>query len=336
MKIVIRTPNWLGDLMMSTAFIHAVMDQHPHARVDLIVKVGYEQIPLPHRGQMLVYDKQRQPAGSFGLSLKKEGYDRFYVLPSSFSSAWMAFCSRVPERIGYGGIFRRVLLHPAQSYKRPPRTRHLVEEYLDLLQYQTGTKPIPANKIFPRLYVSPEWIEKQLVEISKDLPENYVVFATGAIYGPAKQWPVEYYRKLAKQLVKIGYPLLLLGTKADHEDGERISEASHSIRNWCGKTSLTELIALLARARLLISNDSGSMHIMTALQRPQIAIFGSTCPTWTGPLNPEANVFYQSLHCSPCFQRQCRFGHYNCLRYIQPEDVLRKAQQLLNSRDSKS
>ena len=259
--------------MMSTAFIHAVLEQHPHARDDLIVKAGFEQIPLPHRGQILVYDKKRRSAGSFGLSLKKEGYHRFYILPPSFSSAWMAFCSRVPERIGYSGNFRSALLHPVQSYQHPPRTRHLIEEYLALLQDQIGEASIPAHRVFPRLNVSSEWIEKQLGGIGKELPKNYVALATGAIYGPAKQWPLEHFRTVANKLLEGGHSLLLLGREADHDDGEKIRRECDSIHNLCGKTSLNELVALLARARLLISNDSGSMHIMTGLQRPQIAIF---------------------------------------------------------------
>ncbi len=321
---------------MSTAFIHAVMEQHPQARVDLIVKAGYEHIPLPHRGQILVYDKKRQSAGLFGFSLKKEGYDRFYILPRSFSSAWMAFCSKVPERIGYRGNFRGALLHPVQSYRYPPRTRHLIQEYLDLLKQPVATATLPINQVLPLLNVSPEWIEIQLDEILEELPENYVALATGAIYGPAKRWPLEYYRALAKQLVDAGLSVLLLGTQADHEDGEKIREGSSSIHNWCGKTSLSELIALLARARLLICNDSGSMHIMTALQRPLIAIFGSTSPTWTGPLNVKARVIYQDLDCSPCFQRQCRFGHYHCLRYITPGEIFQNAHHLLRTEDCKS
>ena len=317
-KIIIRTPNWLGDVMMSTAFIHAVLERYPQAQVDLIVKAGFEQIPLPHRGTILVFDKTQQSAGRFGGTLRPEGYDHFYILPPSFSSAWMAFCSGATQRIGYGGDFRRWLLKPAKAYQHPPRTQHLIQEYLMLLD-----ATFSPQQYLPRLTVSEEWIENQLQD-SEPLPENYVALATGAIYGPAKQWPLAHFQRLAQLLVEQRQSVVLVGTQTDFEDGEKVRGGLDQVSNRCGQTSLTELIAILANARLLISNDSGSMHLMSALQRPQIAIFGSTSPTWTGPLNPEAQTCYLKLHCSPCFQRTCRFGHYDCLYQISPEHVFEK------------
>ncbi|MBF0279136.1 MAG: lipopolysaccharide heptosyltransferase II [SAR324 cluster bacterium] len=319
-KIVIRTPNWLGDLMMSTAFINAVLAKFPEARVDLIVRAGFEQLPLPHRGSVLAFDKQKQSAGNFGRMLRKEGYDNFYILPPSFSSAWMAFCSGVPNRIGYAGNFRKTLLRPAKSYQSPPRSQHLVKEYLTLLD-----EDLSLETHRPFLRISDSWVEQQLKK--KQLPEKFAVFATGAIYGAAKQWPVSHFRQLAEQLVEPGQSILLVGTKADHDEGEKICKDLQGVQNLCGQTSLTELVAILAKAELLVSNDSGTMHIMTALQRPQIAIFGSTSPTWTGPLNPNAQVHYLELSCSPCFQRKCPFGHYRCLQQITPDQILSKRGQ---------
>ena len=318
-KIVIRTPNWLGDLMMSTTFIHAVLDRYPQAQVDVIVKAGFEQIPLPHRGKILVFDKNKQSAGRFGGLLRKQAYDHFYILPASFSSAWMAFCSGATKRIGHVGEFRRWLLKPAKSYQHPPRTRHLVQEYLNLLDAS-----FTPEQYLPRLNISEEWLEDQLKD-SEPLPKDYVALATGAIYGPAKQWPVEHFQRLAKQFVEHQQFVVIVGTQTDYEDGEKVRSGSEHVSNRCGQTSLTELIAILAKTRLLISNDSGSMHLMSALQRPQIAIFGSTSPTWTGPLNPQAQTLYRALNCSPCFQRTCRFRHYDCLYQITPEQVFEQA-----------
>ena len=99
------------------------------------------------------------------------------------------------------------------------------------------------------------------------------------------------------------------------------------IYNYCGKTTLAQLLAILTKAQLLVGNDSGSMHLMAALQRPQIAVFGSTSPTWTGPINSNATVISRNLSCSPCFSRTCRFGHYECLTQIYPEDVFAEVQK---------
>ena len=318
-KIVIRTPNWLGDLMMSTVFIHAVLQGYPDAQVDLIVKAGFEQIPLARRGTLYPFDKSQQSAKQFGSFLKAQAYDRFYVLPPSFSSAWMAFWSRAKERVGHGGNGRDGLLQPALARTQPPRTRHLIEEYLELLD-----PALRPETLLPRLDISDAWVAQQLSTLPQPLPPSFVVVAPGAIYGPAKQWPSRHYRRLLELIAQTNWVVLLMGTEADFAEGERLSAGLEHVYNRCGTTSLVELIAVLAKAALLISNDSGSMHLMAALQRPQIAIFGSTSPTWTAPLNPHAQILHHPLRCSPCFQRTCRYGHYDCLESIAPADVFEK------------
>ena len=133
---------------------------------------------------------------------------------------------------------------------------------------------------------------------------------------------------------ELDLPLILLGTEADQETAEFIQNQSKGITNLCGKTSLNQLVAILARASLLVSNDSGAMHVMAALQRPQIALFGSSTPRWTAPLNPLAEVIYLDLECSPCFKRQCPFGHLNCLTGISPQQVAEKALKMLEETTS--
>ena len=153
----------------------------------------------------------------------------------------------------------------------------------------------------------------------------------GAIYGPSKQWPVDHFRELGKQLHKaFGYKILLLGTFDDVKSGVKIAYDQNWIHNYCGKTTLAQLLAILTKAELLVGNDSGSMHLMAALQRPQIAVFGSTSPTWTGPINANASVLSRNLKCSPCFARTCRFDHYDCLTNIYPELVFTEVQKHLS------
>ena len=142
---------------------------------------------------------------------------------------------------------------------------------------------------------------------------------------------MEIHRELGKQLHKaIGYKFLLLGTIDDIESGTKIEYDHNWIHNYCGKTTLAQLLAILTKAELLVGNDSGSMHLMAALQRPQIAVFGSTSPTWTGPINSNASVLNINLTCSPCFSKTCRFGHYDCLTQINPENVFAEVQKHLS------
>lgn len=328
-KILIRTPNWLGDLVMSTGFIRAVLEKYPESEVDLIVKSGFVSLPLPHRGKIIPFDPENKSPGKFGKTLRAENYSHFYVLPPSFSSAWMAFQSKIPQRIGYSGEFRNLLLSKAKKHEGKPRSLHILQEYLNLLEPDLVLEKFP-----PHLETTADWIEKHLNSFQKPLPESFIVFTPGAVYGPAKQWPLEHFRTLATKIIQhFGTSILILGTDKDVESGTEISAGLEGVRNFCGQTSLSEFLAILAKAKLLVGNDSGSMHLMSALQRPQIAIFGSTSPTWTGPVNPHASVLSRNLFCSPCFARTCRYGHYDCLTQIQPELVLQEIQKVLTPKN---
>ena len=325
-KILIRTPNWLGDLVISTGFIGAVLENYPESQVDLIVKSGFENLPLPYRGKIIPFDPEKNSAGAFGKTLRSGNYTHFYVLPPSFSSAWMSFQSKIPQRIGYSGEFRSLLLSHAKKHEGTSRSIHILQEYLNLM-----APDITLEKYPPHLETTEAWVEKHLNTFQNSLPESFIVFTPGAVYGPAKQWPLEHFRTLATQLIQFpGTSILILGTEADTDSGTEISQGLEGVHNYCGQTSLTELLAILAKAKLLVGNDSGSMHLMGALQRPQIAIFGSTSPTWTAPVNQMATVLSRNLTCSPCFAKTCRFGHYDCLTQIQPEQVFQEAKKILS------
>ncbi len=320
MKLLIRTPNWLGDLLMSTAFIRAVLQTFPEATVDLIVRKGFEDLPLPRRGRIHAFDKTATAAGAFGATLQAEQYDRVYVLPPSFSAAWMAFRARIPERYGLAGEGRRWLLKPALTLPWTPRSQHLIEEYACLLGQS-------AEGWEAGLDLTEDWLAQQALPFG--LPDRFVAIAAGAIYGPAKEWPAEHFQAVVQALVAAGWPVLILGTDKDHEQGEAIRQGHEQVINACGQTNLKQLVRILAQAELLISNDSGAMHVMAALRRPQIALFGSTSPTWTRPLNAQARLLSLNLDCSPCFARTCPLGHTNCLQQLLPERVLAVAQELL-------
>ena len=196
----------------------------------------------------------------------------------------MAWRSGVPERVGYRGHFRGPLLRPALAHRAPARSVHLAREFLDLIDPALEIDCYP-----PRLDLPGAWAAEQLARICRELPERFVAIAPGAVYGPAKSWPAERYRELARGLRdRAGVPVVLLGTREEHALAEQVRNGEAGILNWCGTTDLPGLVAVLSRAALLVSNDSGAMHVMAALGRPQVAIFGSTSPVWTGPVNAKA------------------------------------------------
>lgn len=323
--ILIRTPNWLGDLLMSTAFVRTVLERFPEARVDLVVRAGFEVLPLPHRGRVIPYDRKAEKPGAFGRHLRGQGYSHCFVLPPSFSSAWMAWSSGIPWRIGYRGDGRALLLHPARAHRHGPRQVHLVQEYLDLLRPWMEAE---ATEHLPGLALPEGWMAEHLPAPLRKLPP-YVVLAPGAEYGPAKQWPEPYYRQVAEGLAAEGWHVIVVGLPKDRDMGTRLIAGLPGAKNLCGETDLRQLTALLARAKLLISNDSGAMHLGAALGLRQVALFGSTNPTWTRPLNPRAAVLYLGIECSPCYARECPLHHLRCLVELPPEQVLERAGTLL-------
>ena len=323
--ILVRTPNWLGDLIVSTGFVSALLQRFPKARVDLVVRAGFEALPLPQRGSVLPFDRNRTSAGAFGRSLRGRGYTHTFVLPPSFSAAWMAWRAGVPWRIGYRGEGRSWLLRPAVRPRNAPRSVHLLQEYLDLLAPWMQARPHATP---PRLEITAEWLAGHWPRAVRGLARP-VVLAPGAEYGPAKQWPPEHYRALARELTRQGWAIAVVGLAKDRALGAAILDGVGPALNLCGETSLAELTALLAGAALLVSNDSGAMHLAAALGIPQLAVFGSTNPVWTGPINPRGRVVYRSEWCSPCYARTCRFGHTRCLAELLPVGAIEEAERLL-------
>jgi len=324
-SILVRTPNWLGDLVVSTGFVAALLERFREARVDLIVRAGFEVLPLPHRGRVLAFDRTTESAGAFGRKRGGEGYTHCFVLPPSFSSAWMAWRSGIPWRIGYAGEGRSPLLHPALRPAHPPRSVHLLQEYLDLLAPWTSVRP---EQHPPRLDISPAWLARHALP-QTPWQGHPVLLAPGAEYGPAKQWPGAHYAEVARALSAQGWDVAVVGLKKDRELGEEILRGVKSGHNLCGQTDLAQLTALVGTAALLISNDSGGMHLAAALGIPQVAVLGSTNPAWTGPINPRGRIVYRGEWCSPCYARTCRFGHTRCLADLKPVGVIEEAERLL-------
>ena len=142
-----------------------------------------------------MFDPVINSAGAFGKTLRSTNYSHFYVLPPSFSSAWMSFQSKIPQRIGYAEEFRSPLLSRAIKHEGTPRSVHILKEYLNLL-----APGLTVEKYPPRLETTVDWVEKHLNSYQNPLPESFIVFTPGAVFGPAKQWPLEHFRTLATQL----------------------------------------------------------------------------------------------------------------------------------------
>ena len=256
------------------------------------------------------------------LARQVEGrFDTAYVLPNSLKSALLPFLSGIPKRIGYLGEARVGLL--THRLKNPKDKLPMVAFYSAL----SGEKDA-LDQDRPRLALKPAQIDPVLTRLGLQ-SGRYVVFAPGAEYGSAKRWPAEHFAELARRLEA---PVVLLGSAKEHSICQEIAAGSgpgHCL-NLAGQTSLADAFALIAACSAMVSNDSGLMHVAAAFGVPQVALFGSSSPLHTPPLNDQARVvwlkqdadYQPPLDCAPCFQRECPLGHRRCLFDITPQRVL--------------
>jgi heptosyltransferase-2 len=252
-------------------------------------------------------------------------FDAAYICPNSLKSALLPFLASIPKRIGYLGEARIGLL--THRLKNPPKDRRppMVAFYSAL----SGEAGISADQ--PRLQVGDATLAADLASLDL-LRGGYTVMAPGSEYGPAKRWPADHFAELARQLAG---PVLLLGSAKEAELCEAMAAevnatAPGKCQSLAGKTPLGLALSIIAATKLLVSNDSGLMHVAAALGVRQVALFGSSSPHHTPPLNPLATVLwlkddpaYQPpLDCAPCFERSCPLGHTRCLNDLSPAAVL--------------
>lgn len=324
MNSLIIAPQWIGDAVMTEPLLRRL-----HARGERLTVGALPWVAPVYRAMPQVQEVIEFPFRHGGLqwrarrTLAKQLNGRFdtaYVLPNSIKSALLPFLSGIPKRIGYLGESRVGLLtHRLRNPKdKPP----MVAFYSAL---SGETQGLEQDR--PRLQLDQVQVDEALARHALR-PRGYLVFAPGAEYGPAKRWPAIHFAELARLLDR---PAVLLGSGKEAPLCEEIAQAAgggHCV-NLAGRTSLMEAFALIAGAGTVVSNDSGLMHVAAAFGVPQVALFGSSSPLHTPPLNDRAQVvwlkqepaYQPPLDCSPCFERECPLGHTRCLVDITPERV---------------
>ena len=266
--------------------------------------------------------------GEFGLAkryalgkrLRSENFNQAIVLPRSLKSSLVPWFANIPKRMGGIGEFRHGLLTNAFPSNRDKQVPNVCN-YLRYIGIDADITQV-KKRFAPELSVDIDNQAKFLEEnaISSDTP--LIACMVGAEYGPSKQWPVEHFAQMIRLLKQQGVNICLLGSAKDVHVSEQIeSLCADPIINLCGKTSLLDVIDLLAMCKVAVSNDSGLMHIAAAVDTPVVAAYGATTPFYTPPLHSAAKSFYVKLECSPCWQRTCQYGHYRCLKDIMPQDV---------------
>lgn len=331
-QILVVGPAWVGDMVMAQSLFKMLAARYRPTYIDVLAPASTrpllermpevrEAIPLTlGHGELGLAARFRT-----GLALRSRGYEWAIVLPSSFKSALIPFWSKIPRRTGYLGEMRYGLLTDI----RPLNTKALpmtVQRFV-ALGLEPGL-PLPNPLPQPSLNVSTRGVKQTLDALELRKPDApLLVLCPGAEYGPAKRWPPSHFAAVARRKVGEGWTVWIVGSEKDRAIGESIKDDVDSAQciNLAGRTKLDQAIDLLSLATTVISNDSGLMHIAAALKRSLIAVYGSSDPGFTPPLSANAKVVRLGLTCSPCFKRECPYGHYKCLQEIRPEHVLAAA-----------
>lgn len=327
-RYLIVAPSWVGDMVMSHTLVQYLKMLDPDCEIDMLAPKWTHPLvsAMPEVNRVIESPFKH---GELNLSARRKvssqlralDYTHAIVLPNSFKSALIPWLAGIPNRIGWKGEYRYGLLNQVK-YLDKKEWPLMIERFMALVK--PAGKSLP--KIRPQLKISEKLVDKVVAKFSIDLQQGSpVIFAPGAEYGEAKRWPPEYFAELAKMLTQKGLPVWILGSPNDEMLSDKIMQGQNElVRNFIGDTSLNEAIALISLAGFVLSNDSGLMHVAAALDKPMLAIYGSSDTRFTPPLSEKAKVLTLNLKCSPCFERTCPLQHLNCLKDIKPEFVIKE------------
>jgi heptosyltransferase-2 len=328
-NILVRMPNWIGDLIMATPVLTDLRNAFPKASITAMCKAPLCELLEEDQAidELFCFTK---PANDFVRRQERDiiakiqagKYDTGVLMTNSFSSAWWFWQGRVKQRIGYSAHFRRLLLTDPLSF--PKEKEHIVRSFKRLL------KPlgIPVSETMPRLFVTEKEAEasRQLLYQRGYVKGKKVIgINPGAAYGSAKCWPAERFRALAMRLLleRDAYVVFFGDVSTAKLVKEIVQGLPETVIDLASVTSLRELACLIKDCHVLVTNDSGPMHMAAAFQTPVVALFGSTDPAVTGPYGQDRGVIYKQVKCSPCFKRVCPID-FRCMKQIGVDEVVER------------
>lgn len=326
-NILIRFPNWLGDAVMATPILADLRKKWPEATLTVMCQGAIHSLLIgnPYIDEIFSFLRpneflHREPARDLIARIRQGKYDLGILLPNSFSSAWWFWRGNVENRIGYACNLRSFLLTHPLPFPKERGHEHLVRTYKRLL----GPLGIPLSTTLPELFITEEEKSTALqLLLQYNVPQGAKVIGInpGAAYGSAKCWLPERFREVIEKLLKDpDLYIICFGDQAGAQVVHEICEGLPArVLNLAGLTSLRELMALIQRCTVFLTNDSGPMHIAAALKIPLVALFGSTSDIATGPYE-HGDVIHKHVSCSPCYQRTCPID-FKCMKQIGPEEV---------------
>ena len=332
-KILVRSPNWIGDAVMSTPALGAIRAAFPLAEIVLAANPVVCELMSPHPfcDRVIVFDKKGPHRGAAGLwkfsrSLAAERFDLAILLQNAIEAAMIAALAGIKTRAGYSTDGRRLLLTHAVRVSKDVLRLHHTRYYLEMLAglgiaaagWETKLQCTEAEK---------NWAAGVLGQ------GRWAAINPGAAYGSAKRWYPERFAQVGDALFSdFGYKVLLVGGPGESAIGAEISsKMNSSVLNMTGMTSVRQLMALLASVDLVVTNDSGPMHVAAAFGRPVVALFGPTDHRVTSPSCSRLSLVRKETECAPCLKRECPRDH-RCMAEITVEDVLGAVEEVVRGR----
>jgi heptosyltransferase-2 len=336
--ILIRTANWVGDAVMTLPALEAVRECFPKSRLVVLARPWvislFENYPMID--EVMPLGKGTGCLRNGGailktvLKIRKRRFDLAVLFQNAFEAALIVYLGGVKHRVGYDTDHRRFLLSHPVIRDKDKIHEHQVEYYLSLVRAMGCDTKLKD----PALFVSGDHEEKMrplLAEKGVHQGDFVLGLGPGAIYGPAKRWPTERFAAVGDMAVEMwGARIIIFGSNKEKDICAKVSEMMNQPSiDLCGNTNLGEAMALISRCNLFLSNDSGLMHIASALNVPLVAIFGSTDPFATGPRGTRVKVVRHQVDCAPCMLPECP-KDFRCMLGIEPQEVWKELVDLKN------
>jgi len=335
-RILVRATNWVGDVVMSMPALEAVRENFPSSSITVIanpwVKPMFEHHPAVDR--ILTFSKGE---GYFkGLVetirimrlIRRQRFDLAILLQNAFEAAFLAYLGGVGCRLGYNTDARGFLLTHSVIKSDQVLKVHQVEYYLSILRAMGWEAPSRD----PLLYVPQEYVKegRNIIENGGAKQTDFLVgISPGAVFGGAKRWPPERFARIGDWAVENwGAKVFLMGSKSETGICRALSSSmAKSSINLCGRTSLGEAMGVISQFNFFVTNDSGLMHVASALGVPTVAVFGPTDPKATGPRGTKIRIVKRDISCAPCLKPECPTDH-RCMLSIEPAGVWEEMEDL--------
>ncbi len=341
--LLVRMPNWLGDAVMAAWAMAEYAARRPGVAIDVLAREPVASLARRFAFVRDVYALERRSgvrsrARNFSLlaSLKKKSYEAGLLLPNSLSSAVEMMLAVRGERIGFRRNGRGMLLTRPLRAPDWEKEQHLSAFYALLFRALEGgdtDAPVLPDAPAVPLDFGPGRAEFERLRADTGVGPKYAVIGAGAAYGEAKQWGVEKYAELARELKRrYGLDVLFLGSGADAPLSEAAARAGGGV-SLCGRTSVAAALYALAGAAVFVGNDSGLMHMAAMTGTPTVGVFLSTEPRRTRPLGPRAGFVAARVDCRPCYRRECPRGNYACRDGVSVGEVLDRLEELRGGAD---